>query len=104
MMYGQPGRQTSLQSVLGLVWGSPLSSTIGSGGWLLNTIVLRSSFLAGPSTGRAQAERLRLQMNLLMLPSLGLVIQIHGSEQHGKREKGWRDLSSAVAPYLFQTD
>ncbi len=56
----------SLQSLPGLVSGSPRSLTIGSDGWLLNIIVLRSSFLAGPSTDRAPVGALRPQMNFLM--------------------------------------
>jgi hypothetical protein len=50
----------------GLVLGSPHSSTIGSDEWLLNTIVLRNSFLAGLSTNRAAAGNLRPQMNFLI--------------------------------------
>ena len=45
----------SLQSLPGLGSGSPRSLTIGSDGWLLTIIVLRSSFLAGPSTDRARS-------------------------------------------------
>src|SRR5271165_7610054 len=40
----------SLQSLPGLGSGNPRWLTIGSDGWLLNIIVQRSSFLAGPST------------------------------------------------------
>ena len=46
--------------------------TIGSDGWLLNIIVLRSSFLAGPFTGRARAEILRPRMNFSTRLSAGL--------------------------------
>ena len=42
----------SLQSSLGLVLGSLRSLTIGLGGWRLIIIVLRNSFLAGPSIDR----------------------------------------------------
>ena len=94
IMHGPTNRRMSLLSLPGLVSGSPRSSTIGSGGWLLNIIVLRSSFLAGPFIGRAQAEALRPQMNFLMLLSLGLEIQIHGSEQRGRRAKDWRSSIS----------
>src|SRR5208337_3371573 len=52
-VHGQTRRSTSLRSLLGLGSESPRSSTIGSDGWLLNIIVLRSSFLVGPSTDRA---------------------------------------------------
>ena len=45
----------SLQSWPGLASGSPRSLTIGSDGWLLNIIVLQSSFLAGPFTDRARS-------------------------------------------------
>src|SRR5271157_3677011 len=91
----------SLQSLPGLVSGNLRSSTIGSDGWLLNIIVLPSSFLAGPFTGRAVAAALRPQMNFLTLHSLGLAIQIHGSERHGRRAKDWRSSSRIVEPYWF---
>ena len=93
----------SLQSLPGPGSGSPRSSTIGSDGWLLNIIVLRSSFLAGPSTDRAPVEALRPQMNFLTLLSLGLEIQIHGSERRGRRAKDWRSSSRIVEPYWFWT-
>src|SRR5208283_4213042 len=76
----------SLQSSRGLVSGSRRSLTIGSDEWLLTIIVPRSLFLAGPSTDRAAVGRLRQQMNFLMRLSLGLEIQIHGSEGRGTRE------------------
>ena len=100
IVHGQTRMSTSLQSLPGLVSGSPRSLTIGSGGWPLNIIVLRSSFLAGPSTDRAPVGALRPQMNFLMLLSLGLVIQIHGSERRGRRAKDWRSSSRIVEPYL----
>ena len=78
---------------------SPRSLTIGSDSWLLNIIVLRSLFLVGPSTDRAAVERLHPQMNFLMRLSLGLAIQIHGSERHGKRARDWRSSSRTVEPY-----
>src|SRR5271157_5320413 len=53
IVHGQTRMSTSLQSLPGLGSESPRSSTIGSDGWLLNIIVLRSSFLVGPSTDRA---------------------------------------------------
>src|SRR5215831_6972758 len=40
--HGQEGLSTSLQSLPGPVSESPRSLTIGSDGWLLNIIVLRS--------------------------------------------------------------
>ena len=46
----------SFRSLHGPVSGSPRSLTIGSDGWLLTIIVLRSLFLAGPSTDRAPVE------------------------------------------------
>ena len=55
----------SLQSLPGLVSGNLRSSTIGSDGWLLNIIVLRSSFLAGPFTDRARVVALHPRMNFL---------------------------------------
>ena len=90
----------SLRSLPGPGSGSPRSSTIGSDEWLLNIIVLRSLFLAGPSTDRAPVETLRPQMNFLTRLSLGLEIQIHGSERHGRRAKDWRSSSRIVEPYL----
>jgi len=70
--------------------GSPHWSTIGSHRWLPNIIALRSLSLAGLSTDKAPPGRLRRRMNLLMPLSLGLAIQIHGSERHGRRAKDWR--------------
>src|SRR6202022_1208316 len=93
----------SLQSLPGPVSGSPRWSTIGSGRWLPNIIVLRSWFLVGPSTGRAQVEVLRPQMNFLTRLSLGLVIQIHGSERRGRRAKDWQNSLHIVEPYWFWT-
>jgi hypothetical protein len=83
----------SSQSSPGLVSESLRSSIIGSEGWLLNIIALRSSFLAGPSTDRARVRALRLQTNFLTRPSLDLAIQIRGSGQGGKRAKDWRNSS-----------
>src|ERR1700722_14629780 len=91
----------SLQSLLGPVSVSPRWSTIGSGGSPLRIIVLRSSFLAGPFTDRAPAETLHPQMNFLMLLSLGLEIQIHGSVPPGRKAKDWRSSSRIVEPYWF---
>ena len=99
-MHGQTRMSTSLQSLPGPGSESRRSSTIGSDGWLLNIIVLRSSFLAGPSTDRAPVGALRPQMNFLMRLSLGLEIQIHGSERRGRRAKDWRSSSRIVEPYL----
>jgi hypothetical protein len=48
---------------------------------------------------RAAVGRLRPQMNLLMRLSLGLGIEIHGSERRGRRAKDWRSSSRAVGPY-----
>src|ERR1700757_1505843 len=89
-MHGQTSISMSLQSLPGPGLGSPRWSTIGSDGWLLKIIVLRSSFLVGPFTDRAQAERLRLQINFLTLLSAGLAIPIHGLERRGRRANDWR--------------
>ena len=102
-VHGQTRMSTSLQSLPGPVSGSLRSSTIGSDEWLLNIIVLRSSFLAGLSTDRAPAGTLRPQMNFLTLLSLGLEIQIHGSERRGRRAKDWRNSSRIVERYWFWT-
>src|SRR5580704_18769438 len=92
-MPGQTRMSTSLRLLHGPVSGSPRSLTIGSDGWLLNIIVLRNSFLAGPSTDRAPMEALRPQMNFLTRLSLGLEIQIQGSERRGRRAKDWQSSS-----------
>src|SRR4029077_3322775 len=91
----------SFRSLHGRVSGSPLSLTIGSDGWLLTIIVLQSLFLVGPSTDKAAVGRLRPQMNSLTPLSLGLEIQIHGSERRGRRAKDWRSSSRIVEPYWF---
>ena len=101
IVHGQTRMSMSLQSLHGPVSGSPRSLTIGSDGWLLNIIVLRSSYLAGPFTDRAAAGTLRLQMNFLTPLSHGLAIQIHGSERHGRRAKDWRSSLGIGEPCLF---
>src|ERR1700752_2415126 len=80
----------SFRSLHGPVSGSQHWSTIGSDGWLLSNIVLQSLFLVGTSTDKAAVERLRPQMNFLTRLSLGLEIQIHGSERRGRRAKDSR--------------
>src|SRR6266436_4040964 len=89
-MHGQTSRSMLLQLLPGAESENRRWSTIGSDEWLLNTIVLRNSYLAGPSTDRAPAATLRLPMNFLMPLLPGLAIQIHCSERHGKRAKDWR--------------
>src|SRR5260370_25224479 len=101
MMHGQTSISMSLPSLPGPVLGSPRWSTIGSDGWLLNTIVLPSSYLAGPSTARAQVGALRPQMNFLTRLSLGLVTQIHESEPRGRRANDWRSSLRIVEPCWF---
>src|ERR1700741_662843 len=101
IVHGQTKMSTSLQSSRGLGSESPRSLTIGCDGWLLTIIVLQSSFLVGPSTDRAPAGPLRQQMNFLTRLSLGLEIQIHGSERRGRRAKDWRSSSRIVEPYWF---
>src|SRR6266436_2573852 len=93
----------SLKSLPGLVSGSLRWSTSGSDGWLLNIMVLRSLFLAGPSTDRAPAGALRPLMNFWTLLLVGLAIQIHGSEQRGRKGNGWRSLSHIVELCCFWT-
>jgi len=58
-------------------------------------------FMVGPSTDRAAVEALRRQTNFLTRLSLGLEIQIHGSELRGRRAKDWRNSSLIVEPYWF---
>src|SRR5258707_12372427 len=98
IVHGERRMLTSLQSWPGLGLESPRSSTIGSDGWLLNVIVLRSSFLAGPSTDRAPGRALRPQINSSTQPLLGLAMQIHGSERRGRRANDWRSLSRIAEP------
>src|SRR6516162_1171037 len=91
----------SLPSLPGLVSGSLRSSTIGSARCLPMTIVQRSLFLAGPFTDKAAVGRRRLQMNFLMRLSIGLEIQIHSSERHGRRERGSQSWLLIVELYWF---
>ena len=77
----------SFRSLHGPVSGSPRWLTIGSDGWLLKDIVPRSSFLSGLSIGRVPVEALRPEMNFLTPLSVGLEIQIPGSEPRGRRAK-----------------
>jgi hypothetical protein len=81
MAHGQTRMSTSFRSLPGPEWESRRSSTIGSEGWLLTIIVLRSSFLAGLFTDRAPVETLRPPMNFLMLLLAGLVIRIQGCRE-----------------------
>src|SRR5215470_9429274 len=95
--------RTSIRMLLQLLPGAESEnrrwSTIGSGGWLLNSIVLRNSYLAGLSTDRAPVGRLRQRMNFLMQLSLGLATQIRGSERRGRRAKDWPSSSRIAEPY-----
>src|SRR5258706_2454668 len=93
----------SLPSLRGPVSGTLRSSTIGLGRWLLNIIVPRSLYLAGPSTGRVPVEVLRPQMNFLTRHLRGLEIQIHGSERRGRRAKDWRSSLHTVRLYWSWT-
>src|SRR5215469_11157756 len=103
IMHGQTRVSTSLQLLPGPGSGNPRSSTIGSYGWLPHIIVLRSLFLAGRSTGRAQAEALRPPTNFLTLRWVGLEIQIHGLEHRGRRARGSRNSWHNVGPCWFLT-
>jgi len=69
---------------------------------LLTIVVLRSSFLAGPFTGKAQAGNLCRRMNFLTPRSIGLEIQNHGSERHGRKAKDWPTFVAhrRTPPYL----
>src|ERR1700716_3318335 len=101
IVHGQTRMSTSLQLLPGLVLESPRSLIIGSEGWLLTIIVLQSLFLVGPSTDRAAVGRLRPQMNFLTRLSLGLEIQIHGSERRGRKARDWRSSSRIGEPCWF---
>src|SRR6476646_4893592 len=87
IVHGQTRMSTSLQLLHGLGSESPRSLTIGSDGWLLTIIVLQSLFLVGPFTDRAAVGRFRPQMNFLTRVSLGLEIQIHGSDRRGRKAR-----------------
>src|ERR1700747_844852 len=89
-MHGQTNRSMLSQLLPGAESENRRWSTIGSDEWLLNRIVLRNSYLAGPSIDRVRVGTLRLPMNFLMPLLPGLAIQIHASEQHGRRAKDWR--------------
>src|SRR6266481_3116273 len=91
----------SFRLLHGPVSGNRHSLTIGSDGWLVTIIVLPSLFMVGPSTDRAAVGRLHPQMNFLTRLSLGLGIQIHGSELRGRRAKDWQNSSRIVEPYWF---
>src|SRR6516162_10109892 len=99
IVHGRTRISTSLQSLHGVVSGNPPSLIIGFDAWQLNSIALRNSSLDGLSTGRGQVEALRLRMNFLTLLSPGLEIQIQGSEQRGRRERGSRSWSRIGEPY-----
>ena len=90
-------QQVNIATVV--AWGGVGKSTLINL-WLrrmaAEVIVLRNSFLAGPSTDRARAGARLPPKNLLMRLSTGLEIRIHGSERRGRRAKGWRSLSRAV--------
>jgi hypothetical protein len=55
----------------------------------------------GWSFYRQGRVELRPQMNFLTLHSIGLEIQIHGSEPRGRRAKDWRSSSPIAEPYRF---
>src|SRR6201987_5310520 len=102
-VHGQISRSMLLQLLPGAESENRRWSTIGSDEWLLNTIVLRNSYLAGLSTDRPSGETLPLPMNFLMRLSTGLEIQIHGLERLGRRAKDWRNSSRIAEPYWFWT-
>src|SRR5215469_4583592 len=97
-MHGQTSRSMLLQLLPGAESENRRWSTIGSGDWLLNSIVLRNSYLAGLSTDRAPVGRLRQRMNFLMQLSLGLATQIRGSEPLGRRERDSPNSSPIAEP------
>src|SRR5271169_1337662 len=99
-MHGQTSRSMLLQLSPGAESENQRWSTIGSDEWLLNSIVLRNSYLAGLSTDRAPVAALRLPMNFLMPLCTGLAIQIHGLEQHGRKVKDWRSSLGIGEPCL----
>src|SRR5262249_16825035 len=100
-MHGQTRMPMSLPSLPGPGSGSPRWSIIGTAGWLRTVIVLQSLFLVGHSTDRAAGDTLRPRTNFLMLLLPGLEIQIHGSEQPGRRAKDSRSSSRIIGPCWF---
>src|SRR5271165_4367725 len=102
-MHGQTSRSMLLQLLPGAESENPRWSTIGFGEWLLNSIVLRNSYLAGLSTDKAPLGRLRQRMNFLMPLSLGLATEIRGSERRGRRAKDLPSSSRIAEPYWFWT-
>src|SRR5215831_979898 len=100
-MPGQTSRSMLLRLLPGAESENRPWSTIGSDDWLLNTIVLRNSYLAGLSTDRAPVAALRLPMNFLMPLFTGLAIQIHGSEQPGRKARDSRSSLGIGEPCLF---
>src|ERR1700730_18822154 len=62
-MHGQTSRSMLLQLLPGAESENRRWSTIGSDEWLLNTIVLRNSYLAGPSIDRVRVGALLPPMN-----------------------------------------
>src|SRR6516164_1035142 len=101
MTHGQTSRSMLSQLLPGAESENRRWSTIGSDEWLLISIVLRNSSLAGLSTDRAPAAALRLPMNFLMPLFTGLAIQIHGLEQHGRRARDSRSWLGIGEPCLF---
>src|ERR1700722_20086711 len=99
IVHGQTRMSTLLPLLPGLGSENRRWLIIGCDGWPPNIIVLRSWFLAGLSTDRAQVGRLRPQMNFLMPLFTGLAIQIHGLEQHGRRAKDWPSWLCNGGPY-----
>src|SRR5260370_1873520 len=99
-MHGQTSRSMLSQLLPGAESENRRWSTIGFDEWLLNSIVLRNSYLAGLSTDRAPAATLPLPMNFWMPLFTGLAIQSHGREQHGRKAKDWRSSSGIGEPYL----
>src|ERR1700757_2720420 len=86
-MHGQTSRSMLLQLLRGAELENRRWLTIGSDEWRPKAIVLRNSYLAGLSTGRAPAATLRLPINFSMPLWLGLAIPIHGSEPHGTKAR-----------------
>src|SRR5215471_17313244 len=100
-MHGQTSRLMLSQLLPGAESETLRWSTIGSGAWLLNSIVLRNSYLAGLSTDRVPVAAHRLPMNFLMPLFTGLATQTRGSEQHGRRARDSQSSLGIGEPCLF---
>jgi hypothetical protein len=72
-------------------------SIIGCDEWLLNTIILRNSYLAGLSIDREPAATLRLPMNFLMLVEPHLIYKAQALYLADRASEALEAINEAVA-------